>query len=329
MHASHSAEFLPWTEKYRPRKIEDIIGQAQIKQIIGALVKRRMLPHMMFAGPPGVGKTTMATALAHELYGDETKGNFLELNASDERGIDVVRGKIKDFARSIGSGGSGKVGFKIIFLDEADALTSDAQQALRRTMEIYSDVTRFILSCNYSSKIIEPIQSRTAVFRFLALSKEDVESMVRRVEKEEGISIDTDAKDAIFYISEGDMRRAMNIMQGASFHSKKITSELVYSLGSAAHPENIREIMKLALEGKFMEAKKKAEHIMVKYGLSGEDLVIQLYKEVPSLDIDEVSKVYLIDKIGEYNFRIVEGANDRIQIDALLAQLMLAKKGKQ
>jgi replication factor C small subunit len=328
MHA-HTQEFLPWTEKYRPRKIEDIIGQTQVKHIIESLVKKRMLPHMMFAGPPGVGKTTMAMALAHELYGDEIKGNFLELNASDERGIDTVRGKIKDFARSIGSGGSGKVGFKIIFLDEADALTSDAQQALRRTMEIYSDVTRFILSCNYSSKIIEPIQSRAAVFRFLALNKEDIDAMVKRVEKEEGITIDNDAKEAIFYISEGDMRRAMNIMQGASFHAKKITSELVYSMGSAAHPEIVREIMKLALDGKFMDAKKKAEGIMIKYGLSGEDLVIQFYKEIPALDIEELKKVYLIDKIGEYNFRIVEGANDKIQVDALLAQFMLAKKGNQ
>jgi len=329
MHESHTHEFLPWTEKYRPKKIDEIIGQSNIKGIIESLVKKRMLPHMMFAGPPGVGKTTMAMALAHELYGEDIKGNFLELNASDERGIDIVRGKIKDFARSIGSGGSGKIGFKIIFLDEADALTSDAQQALRRTMEIYSDVTRFILSCNYSSKIIEPIQSRTAVFRFLALSREDIEVMVKRVEKEEGITIDHDAKEAIFYISEGDMRRAMNIMQGASFHSKKITSELVYSLGSAAHPEIIREIMKLAFDGKFMEAKKKSESIMIKYGLSGEDMVIQFYKELPSLEIDELKKVYLIDKIGEYNFRIVEGANEKIQIDALLAQFMLAKNCKQ
>jgi replication factor C small subunit len=323
--ANMHGEFLPWTEKYRPGTIKDVIGQQHIKEVISSLVKRKMLPHLMFAGPPGVGKTTMAMAMAHELYGEETRGSFLELNASDERGIDIVRGKIKEFARSMGTG---KAGFKIIFLDEADALTSDAQQALRRTMEIYSDVTRFILSCNYSSKIIEPIQSRCAVFRFLQLKKEDVLGMIERVEKGEGIEVTEDGKEAICYISEGDLRKTLNLMQGASFHSKKITAELVYSIGSAAHPEEVRKAMQLALSGKFMEARKEVEHMMVRYGLSGEDIIIQFYKELPSLDIDEKLKVSLIDRIGEYNFRIAEGANERIQIDALLAQFLLAGKAK-
>lgn len=317
-------EFLPWTEKYRPKTIKDVIGQSHVREALASLVKKRMLPHLMFAGPPGVGKTTMAIAMAHELYGEDARGNFLELNASDERGIDVVRGKIKEFARSIGTN---KIGFKIIFLDEADALTSDAQQALRRTMEIYSDVTRFILSCNYSSKIIEPIQSRCAIFRFLQLKKEDVFSMVKRVEEGEGIEVTEDGKDAIFYVSEGDLRKAINVMQGASFHAKKIDAELVFSIGNTAQPEAVRKAMKLALAGKFQEARKEVEQMMIKYGLSGEDIVIQFYKELPSMEIDEKLKVSLIDKIGEYNFRIAEGANERIQIDALLAQFMLAGKG--
>jgi replication factor C small subunit len=318
------SEFLPWTEKYRPKTIKDVIGQSHVRDALASLVRKRMLPHLLFAGPPGVGKTTMAMAMAHELYGDDVKGNFLELNASDERGIDIVRGKIKEFARSIGNN---KIGFKIIFLDEADALTSDAQQALRRTMEIYSDVTRFMLSCNYSSKIIEPIQSRCAVFRFLQLKKEDIFSMVKRVELGEGIEVTDDGKDAIAYVSEGDLRKAINVMQGASFHAKKIDADLVFSVGNTAQPEAVRKAMKLALGGKFQEARKEVEHMMVKYGLSGEDIVIQFYKELPSLDIDEKLKVMLIDRIGEYNFRIAEGANERIQIDALLAQFLLAGKG--
>ena len=316
-------EFLPWTEKYRPHSLSQVMGQEETINSLKAFVKARNMPNMLFAGPPGIGKTTATLALAHDLYGKEISGNLLELNASDERGIDIVRGKIKDFARTLSLS---DVSFKLILLDECDAMTSDAQQALRRTMEIYSDVTRFILSCNYSSKIIEPIQSRCAVFRFLQLKKEDVISMIKRVEEGEGIEVTEDGKDAIFYVSEGDLRKAINVMQGASFHAKKIDAELVFSIGNTAQPEAVRKAMKLALSGKFQDARKEVEQMMVKYGLSGEDIVIQFYKELPSLEIDEKLKVSLIDRIGEYNFRIAEGANERIQVDALLAQFMLAGK---
>ncbi len=317
------SELLPWTEKYRPKKLDEVAGQEEIIKSLKAFVKAGNMPNMLFAGPPGVGKTTATIALAHELYGEEIKGNLLELNASDERGIDVVRGKIKDFARSIAMGG---VQFKLIFLDEADALTPDAQHAMRRTMELYSNVTRFILSCNYSSKIIEPIQSRTAVFRFLKLNEKDVRKTLEHIAKREGLRLDEEAYSSIFYISEGDMRRAINALQGAAIHSKHITNELVYKISSRAEPKEVREMMEFALGGKFMDARKKLDSLIVGYGLSGEDIILQMYKEVDNLKIEEKKKVELVDRIGEYNFRLVEGANERIQVEALLAQLMLLGK---
>lgn len=314
------SEFLPWTEKYRPRKLSEVVGQESAIGTLSAFAKAKNMPNLLFAGPPGVGKTTVSIALAHELYGDNIAGNFLELNASDERGIDIVRGKIKDFARSVGMG---NVQFKLIFLDEADALTPDAQHALRRTMELYSSVTRFILSCNYSSKIIEPIQSRTAIFRFLNLNEKEVRKSLEHVAKSEGLKMDDEAYAALFYISEGDMRKAINVLQGAAIHSKHVTKELVYRISARAEPKEVLEMMELALSGKFADARKKLDSLVVSYGLSGEDILLQMYREVDNLKVEEVKKVQLIDKIGEYNFRLVEGANERIQVEALLAQLIL------
>ena len=318
--------FLPWIEKYRPKRLSEVIGQEHVVEAMKAFVKKGSIPHLLFAGPPGVGKTTIAVALAHEFYGEDIAGNFLEMNASDERGIDVVRGKIKEFARSLTAN---DVGFKIIFLDEADALTQDAQHALRRTMEVYSDVTRMILSCNYSSKIIEPIQSRTAVFRFVPLEKKHVEEMVHRVAKGEHLKVSKDAIDALYYISEGDLRKVINALQGAAMISTHIDADLIYRLASRARPKEIKEIVSLAYNGKFEDARSRATSLMVKNGMSGEDVLLQLYREVLSTEeIPEKQKAWLVDKLGEYNFRMVEGANEKIQMDALLAQFTLAKDVK-
>lgn len=309
-------DYLPWTEKYRPKKLSEVVGQKETVETLKAYVKTKNMPNMLFSGPPGVGKTTCALALAHEIYGKDISGNFLELNASDERGIDVVRGRIKDFARSVSLGG---VPFKIIFLDEGDALTPDAQQALRRTMETYSKITRFIISANYSSKIIEPLQSRCAIFRFLPIEEKDAKKELERIAREEKLKIDDAALSAIYYVSEGDMRKAINILQGAAMHSEHITEQLVHKISSRARPKEIKEMVELALSGDFKAAREKLDKLMIEYGLSGEDVIYQIYRELPSLDVPDQKKVLLVDRIGEYNFRLVQGANERIQVEALLA----------
>jgi len=318
----HMTEYTPWTEKYRPKRLSEIVGQGEIARILTAYVREKNMPNLLFAGPPGIGKTTAAIALARDLYGENYKACILELNASDERGIDVVRGKIKDFARTVSLN---EVPFKIIFLDEADSLTNDAQNALRRTMEVYVNATRFILSANYSSKIIEPIQSRCSLFRFRPLTDAESREMVERVAKGEGLELDEKAIEALLYIAEGDMRRAINALQGASLFAKHVTSEAVYKSASRAEPSEVKEMMNLALGRNFLEARKKLHHLMISYGMSGEDVLIQMYRTIDTLDVTEREKVVIVDKIGEYNFRLVEGANEMIQIEALLAQMLLVK----
>ena len=311
---------LPWTEKYRPKKLDEVAGQENVVAVLKAFVKRRNMPNLLFAGPPGVGKTTCTLALARELYGEDYKDYVLELNASDDRGIGIVRGKIKEFARTVALHNAP---FKIIFLDEADALTPDAQNALRRTMEKYADITRFILSCNYSSKIIEPLQSRTSVFRFGPISEDDIKKMLKHIIHKEQLKVDDDALEAITYVSDGDLRKAINVLQGAAMQTSHITEKIIYSISSRAKPKEVQEMIKLALSNKFEKARKMLDTLMIEYGMSGEDVLLQMYKEVINMDIDDRIKVKIVDKIGEYNFRLVEGANERIQLEALLAQLMV------
>ncbi|MBI4017825.1 MAG: replication factor C small subunit, partial [Candidatus Aenigmarchaeota archaeon] len=234
-----------WTEKYRPKKLEEIVGQSAIVSRLKALVHERSVPHMLFAGPAGTGKTTAALCIARELYGEQWKNNYLELNASDERGIDVVRNKVKDFARTRAIG---EAQFKIILLDEADALTPEAQQALRRTMEQYARTCRFILSCNYSSRIIDPIQSRCAVFRFSNLGKNDAESALVKIAEGEGLKISKDGLDALLYVTEGDMRRSINLLQSCSVTKKEVDERAIFGVAAQARPEDVREMVVLALE---------------------------------------------------------------------------------
>ncbi|HEV8289898.1 MAG TPA: replication factor C small subunit [Candidatus Norongarragalinales archaeon] len=316
-------EFEPWVEKYRPKKLKDVIGHEAIAKRMEAYVKSKNLPHLLLVGPPGSGKTTVALAMAHELFGDHVRESFIELNSSDERGIDIIRGKVKDFARTLPLT---EIPFKVILLDEADNLTDDAQHALRRTMERYSFNTRFILSGNYSSRIIEPIQSRTAVFRFSLLKEEELREIIQRVAKGEGLHVEKAAEDAIIYLSEGDARKAVNMLQGAAALSTKISEAEIYRVSSRARPEEVRKMVQLAYEGKFSEARKQLDQLMINYGMSGEDVISQVFREVASLDVPDKKKVELVDKIGEYDFRIVEGASERIQLEALLAQIALLGK---
>ncbi len=314
-----------WTEKYRPAKLSEVIGQEAIVDKLKAFVKVMNFPNMIFAGSAGVGKTTSAIAMAREMYGDKMNEAFLELNASDSRGIDVVRGKVKEFARTLPLS-SGLL--KIIFLDEADALTPEAQHALRRTMEKYSATTRFILSANYASKIIEPIQSRCVVLRFKPLTEQHMLKYIDRVAEAESLKVDEKSKNALIYVSEGDLRKLTNIMQSAGVSEKKITENLIYDIASRARPTEVASMLKHALNGEFVPARDDLNTLTLKYGMSGEDVLLQCYREALNMELEDKLKLRLISLIGDYNFRIVEGANDRIQLEAMLARFALLSKEK-
>lgn len=310
-----------WTEKYRPRKLEEVVGQGDIIRRLQAIVRSGNIPHFLFTGPAGTGKTTSALALARELFGKEGwMDNFQELNASDERGIQIVRTKIKSFARAAPLGGAD---FKIIFLDEADSLTSDAQAALRRTMEKYSATCRFILSCNYSSRIIPPIQSRCSVMRFGPLKPEDIKEYLSRIEKEEGIDITEAGFETLMYISQGDMRKAVNILQVAASFSNTIDPDNLYTSSALARPEVISELITLSLKGNFSGARDKLEELVTQGGLAGEDILSQMHRELFNIPMDDHLRVRILESIGEADFRLVEGADERIQIEALLAKIQL------
>ena len=305
-----------WTEKYRPSNLSEVVGQTPITGRLKNYVKERSMPHLLFAGPAGTGKTTCALALAKELFGELWKHNLHELNASDERGIDVVRGKIKEFARTAPLG---EDGFKIIFLDEADALTGAAQAALRRTMEKYSRTCRFVMSCNFSSKIIDPIQSRCAVFRFRPLKAEDVERYLKFVAVKEELNIDKEAYESLTYLAQGDLRRAINGLQMAAAANVDITPDVVYQAVAAARPEEVKEALEMSLNNNFAGARERLDTLQITYGLAGEDVLRQMHRTVRDLEVPDTIKVQMIEKLAEADFRLSEGANARIQIEAVIA----------
>src|SRR3989338_1851447 len=305
-----------WVEKYRPRKFDEFKGQKEIVKRIQAFVENKNVPNMLLAGPAGVGKTSVSLIIAKELYGENWRENFLELNASDDRGIDVVRNTIKDFARTKSIGNAP---FKIILLDEGDSLTRDAPQALRRTMEQYSSTCRFILSCNYSSKIIDPIQSRCSVFRFRYLDKNDVKEIITNIAKHEKLKVDESAVDSLFELCGGDVRRLGNILQSCASVEKHITSELIYKVASYTDPKEVQNILNLALKGEFIKSRDLLLNAMLRDGLNGLDMIKQIQKEIWNLQIDDTKKLLLTEKCGEIEFRMVEGSDEFLQMEALIA----------
>ncbi|MEM5874571.1 MAG: replication factor C small subunit [Candidatus Aenigmatarchaeota archaeon] len=311
-------EFVVWAEKYRPIKFDEIINQKHVVERVEAFVKSKNIPHMIFSGPPGCGKTTLSLVIAKELYGESWRQNVLQLNASDERRIEDVRTQVKEFARTKPIG---DVPFKIIIMDEADAMTSDAQQALRRIMEDFSSITRFIFTANYSNKIIEPLQSRAAVFRFKALEDKYVLEFIERIEKNEKLKITKNGKEAIIRICEGDLRKVANILQVAASIKKEIDEDDIYEAASLAKPKEVKEMLDLAVDGKFLEAKKILEELIIKRGLSGSDLISEIHRQIISLNLSDDAKVVLLEKCGEIDYRISEGANELIQLTSLLASV--------
>lgn len=310
-----------WAEKYRPKTLDDMVNQKEIVERLKSFVKSRNVPHCIFAGPPGTGKTTAALCLARDLYGDVYREHIMELNASDERGIDVVRETVKTFARVRSVG---EIPFKIMILDEADNMTSDAQQALRRTMERYTETCRFILCANYSGKIIEPIQSRCAPFRFMFLPREEQDKHLKCIAEKENVRLLKDGLEAIFEVCSGDLRRAINTLQAAASLNKPIDSKVVYSIAGRANPADVRKMIEVAMKGDFLEARKQLREMIQKYGVAGSDIIRQIHTEIFRAEIPESWKIKLADIVGEIDYRLVEGADEEVQLSALLARLVEA-----
>ncbi|MEA4957917.1 MAG: replication factor C small subunit, partial [Methanobrevibacter sp.] len=266
----------PWVEKYRPQTLEDVVGQKHIIDRLKNYVNEEGMPNLMFTGPAGVGKTTTALALVKSILGEYWRQNFLELNASDARGIETVRTNIKNFCRLKPVGAP----FRIIFLDEVDNMTKDAQHALRREMEMYTKTASFILSCNYSSKIIDPIQSRCAIFRFAPIKGQDIAKRLEYIANQENLDYEGNSIETIVYFAEGDMRKAINLLQAAASGEGTITEDRIYDVVSKARPKDISNMVTKALTGDFMGARDLLRETMVLQGTSGEDMVNQIYQDV-------------------------------------------------
>lgn len=307
-----------WIEKYRPKKLDEIIGQQVVVGRLKSYLSQKNIPHLLFSGPPGTGKTTTAMALARELFGESWKENFLELNASDDRGIKMVRETIKEYSRIMPSN---PLGFKILFLDEADYMTDEAQAALRRTMENFTKTTRFVISCNYSSKIIEPIQSRTAIFRFKGISGEDMVHALENILKKEGKEYEKTSLEVIAEMAYGDMRKAINILQVAATYSERITVNSIYEAAGTVHKEWALQVMNFALKGDISKAKALLEDAVIKQGISGQDIVEQFHRSLYDLTIAEDLKADILYYLGEIDFRISEGARELIQLESFLGYL--------
>ena len=313
--------FEMWSEKYRPKTLDDIVDQKEIVDRLKSFTRSRNVPHCIFAGPPGTGKTTAALCLARDLYGEAYREHMMELNASDERGIDVVRETVKTFARVKSMG---EIPFKIMILDEADNMTSDAQQALRRTMERYTETCRFIMCANYSGKIIEPIQSRCAPFRFTYLPRTEHDCCLKEIVAKEKVKLSDEGVDAIFEVCGGDLRKAINTLQSAASLNKPIDAKVVYSITGKASPADVQKMIKVAMEGNFLEARKHLRDMIQKYGVAGSDIIRQIHTEIFRAEIPEPWKIKLADIVGEVDYRLVEGADEEVQLSALLARLVEA-----
>ncbi|MDC8437875.1 MAG: replication factor C small subunit [Candidatus Nitrosotenuis sp.] len=317
-----SESSIMWVEKYRPHKISELVNQKEIVGSITALIKNiSEMPHLLFSGSAGVGKTTLAICLSHEILGDNWREYTLELNASDERGIGMVRERVKKFSRYAGL--DTQIPFKIIILDEADEMTSDAQTALRRIIEDTAKHCRFILIANNISRIIEPIQSRCAVFKFTRIEEKEVIAHLKEIAKKEKIKSDEDGLKAIYDYTEGDLRHAINLLQAASSLGS-ITEENVKSAAGLTKTKDVDDILRLALAGKIADARNKMIELIKVYGMSESDFLKYINEAL--YRTKQANLVEISQAIAEYDFRILSGANPEIQLSALLAAI--SKLGK-
>ena len=306
-----------WVEKYRPKKISEVVNQKDIKGSLQALLKNQQeMPHLLFSGSAGVGKTSMAICISQEILGDRWKDYTLELNASDERGIGMVRERVKKFSRFAGL--DTEIPFKIIILDEADEMTSDAQTALRRIIEDTAKICRFILIANNISKIINPIQSRCAVFKFSQIDEKEIITQLKTVLKKENGKADEKGLKEIAEYAEGDLRHAINLLQTAA-STGDITQESVKTAAGLTKTNDVQDVLKLAVSGKIQDSRNKMIELVKVYGMSESDFLKYINQALFSTKYDNLEELSQI--IAKYDYRILVGSNPEIQLSAMLAEL--------
>mmetsp|Transcript_25076 Transcript_25076/g.63635 ORF Transcript_25076/g.63635 Transcript_25076/m.63635 type:complete len:353 (-) Transcript_25076:167-1225(-) len=317
---------LPWLEKYRPTEVKDIVGNEDTVARLAIIAQEGNMPNIILSGPPGTGKTTSVLCVSRQLLGDSWRDAVLELNASDDRGIDVVRNRIKGFAQKKVTLPPGR--HKIVILDEADSMTTGAQQALRRTMEIYSATTRFALACNMSNKIIEPIQSRCAVLRYTKLSDAQVLKRLLYVIGQEKVPYDDSGLDSLIFTAEGDMRQALNNAQATHAGFGKITSENVMKVCDQPHPLLLKQMLDAAVDGDFQSAHNILEQLWDD-GYAAVDIIGSLFRIAKYHDCTEETKLELIREIGLCHMRVLEGLDSYLQMSSLIALLCLPSANRK
>ncbi len=313
---------LMWVEKYRPQDLEQIVNQNEVIGGISSLIKNpEAIPHLLFAGPPGVGKTTAALCLARHLLGEDWRKDTLELNASDERGIKMVRERVKSFAavfKLVTDSNSEQNMYRLILLDEADEMTPEAQTALRRIIEDSSKTTRFIIICNYLSQIIDPLQSRCVIFRFTRLAEKHVIDHMKMICKKEGINFEEKALSKIYEITSGDLRLSINILQASAATKHVSISNVLLTMGMSGRAK-VADIIRLAISGKFNESRIKLMELTTVYGMSHGDFLKYANQEIYSMKLPDPNKIAVL--MAEYDFRLATGAHPDLQLTAFLAQL--------
>ncbi|KAF8915637.1 P-loop containing nucleoside triphosphate hydrolase protein [Mucidula mucida] len=309
-------ENLPWVEKYRPVTLDDVVSHKDITATIEKFIEKNRLPHLLFYGPPGTGKTSTILAVARRIYGNEYRKQILELNASDERGIDVVREQIKQFAetRTLFS-----KGYKLIVLDEADMMTQAAQAALRRVIEQYTKNVRFCIICNYVNKITPAIQSRCTRFRFSPLPIDQVERRLTTVVEAENVNLTDDGKKALLKLSKGDMRRALNVLQACHAAYDLIGEEEIYNCTGSPHPKDVEVIVNSMLSDEFTTSYNLITAMKTERGMALQDLIAGTYEFIEGLDLKPNARIYLLDHLATTEHRLSTGGNEKLQMTALLS----------
>jgi replication factor C subunit 2/4 len=318
---------LPWVEKYRPAKIDDVAQQDEVVSALRSSLQTGELPNLLFYGPPGTGKTTVALALVKQFFGKDWKSRVRELNASDERGITAVREKVKTFAQlAIGTTQEGlaqsKANFRVVILDEADSMTHDAQAALRRIMEEFVHVTRFIIICNYVSKIIDPLHSRCSKFRFQLISPEFQKARLLHICKQESVKLGPGALDEVIELSRGDMRAAVTLLQTAQSFYGEVNQDSLVEVACAVPHEAITLLLKRSREAKSTDEVISAVRQFLRDGYSGQQVMDQLLtKLTQDPSIPDISKARCATLFSQVDERLTQGCDEELQLCHLFSHL--------